>query len=192
MLGFKLNIAYNRIFDLNQLIKRQEYICEYENLQFNNINKAYYQIVQFNIANWKKIFLFIYIVYKNLTFFDQQQFLCYSEFLLSLYRCCINNNQFTSYEKKSILNILVYLIQNNIKNNFQSSYSHLQESQGYIQIFDIVISNWDMIKDRYKSILYQNSKKWIKFLRKNGFIISKEDYIDSINYLKIIKLYKTL
>lgn len=195
MLGFKLNIAHKKIFDLNQLIKRQEYICKYENLQFNSINKAYYQIVQFNITDWKKIFLFIYMIYKNLTFFDQQQFLCYSEFLLSLYRCCINN-QFTKYGKKSILNILVYifvyLIRNNIKNNFQSSYFHLKESQGYIQIFDIIISNWDMIKDKYKSILYQNSKEWIKFLRKNGFIISKEDYINSINYLKIIKLYKTL
>lgn len=196
IVGFQLNISnYNGVFNLKQLIKRQEYICEYENLQFNNINKIYYQIVQFHITDWKKIFLFIYIVYKNLTVFDQQHFVCYNELLLTLYKYYIAN-QFTYQEKKQILNILIYIfiysIQNNIKYNFKAQLLQQLYSQGHIRIFDMIISNWNMIKNKYKLILCQNSREWIKFLRKNGFIISKEDHIDSINYLKIIELYKTM
>lgn len=55
----------------------------------------------------------------------------------------------------------------------------------YIYIFDIIISQWNLLYPRYKLILKQNIKQWINKLIDEGYWLQNEKLL-----LKIISKLK--
>lgn len=178
-----INYFINEVFNYLEMISEhkhewyeQSQICKWEEEGLRKdfwINKFYFWLL--TLKNLKKIFLYLSslslrikeknkIAYKN-------RCLGYLAGLYKSYICTHVDYQ----EHKTFINVIVKLTIRDLNNQyyFCNIFNEEQLKQNYyLQILDIIISNWNLVYPRYQSIIKKNSKKWIKNLIDNNFQLS--------------------
>lgn len=138
---------------------------------YNPINLNYKQLQQFYYISFK--------LYKNLNIsYQSTNVITYA--LADLYQQYLQNI-FTDKQKKFLLNIIIKMFISELEKN--NIYNYITEKL-VLLILDLLVSNWNLLSDKYKKILRNKLDKWIYFLKKeNG-----NKYLHQINmYLSIIK-----
>ena len=142
-------------------------ISAYYNMQknfINNINFMYTPIYLDNIK-LKQLYYMLYVIYNNLPQ-AEQMLLFASELLSCIYQWYLPAN-ITIKTKKFLINIIMKILIIDILNyyNNNTKQPYLKEKQ-YLAVLDILISNWNLLQNKYKKILKNKSSNWIKFLIK--------------------------
>lgn len=186
-----INYFINEVFSYLEMISdhkhewyKQLQICKWEEGLRKDfwINKFYFWPL--TLKNLKKIFLYLSslslkikeknkIVYKNR---------CLG-YLAGLYKSYIRTH--VDYqEHKTFINVIAKLAIRDLNHQyyFCDIFNEEQLRQNYyLQVLDIIVSNWNLVYPRYQSIIKNNSKKWIQNLIDNNFqLLLNKDILLSI------------
>ena len=142
---------------------------EYEQKQkwWPDIFKKYYCknfnfcIFSFSIKRWNKIFLYLSKVLIKLNR-KQYKYQIFIEILMLMYSKYIQK-YIPQEEQKRIVNVLVKLTIYIMENKY-FYHDRTIRDYAYIKLFNIIISQWNLIYPRYQQIIKQNIDKWINSL----------------------------
>ena len=103
--------------------------------------------------------------------------------MADLYKCYLQNI-FTNKQKKFFLSIIIQLLILEFENSMHTISNWVQDKP-FMLVLDILISNWNLLPDKYKKILRNKSEEWIYFLKENNnkHLYYMDEYLYIINKL---------
>ena len=164
------NIYYNKMI-----------FNKYINIKFH-LNYINIKIL-YTIYKWHIIFLYLI---RNM--YKTNSYILGFQILFLLYKTEIHN-KFSQKEKSRLLNLIIKYIIKIFNNNEIIHLYEVHNEKKYclnFEYLDLIISNWNIIKDQYKNIIKEKSSQWINYWEKNNYYI---DINQKNNYLKFIDIY---
>lgn len=168
-----LTCIINIIYDHKILYNDKEFIL----LMKNHIKSL------ISIKQWNKIF--IYLIYEakktnQMNFTLQTLFYIYKVYI---------DNQYSLYKKQKIINIFTKYIIIFFKNNGISHLYEVYNDKKYFLNFtylDLIRLHWNIINNKYKNIIKENSFQWINYWEQNNYYIDNDQ---KNSYLQFIEHY---
>ena len=115
------------------------------------------------IIDFYKFYYVSFKLYKSLNIFYQSiSVITYA--LADLYKRYLQNI-FTDKQKNFFLNIIIKMFILELEKN--NLYNYITEKL-VLLAFDLLISNWNLLSNKYKSFLKKKSKDWISLIKENN------------------------
>ena len=175
-----LNRFSNKYVQLvfNTYVISFNYIIQ-NNLVWNNVVK--YSLIRINntdnfLFNLKLIFVAIQKLYKC-TNNSNRIFIHVAEFLFLLRKFYLIDFNLNIKDQKFFFNIIVNIVIESylahLKRKNELNDPDIMANINWIVLFDIILSNWNLLYDRYKYFFKQNGKKIINELYQNKTYLKK-------------------
>lgn len=160
------------------------YVISFDYIIQNNLvwnNNVKYSLIRINntdnlLYNLKLIFVTIQQLYKRISDSDKI-FIHAAEFLFLLRKFYLIDFTLNIKDQKFFFNIIIniviesYLVHLKRKNELNDF--NIMANINWIILFDIILSNWNLLYDRYKCFFKQNGKKIINELYRNEAYLKK-------------------
>lgn len=160
------------------------YVISFDYIIQNNLvwnNNVKYSLISINntdnlLYNLKLIFVTIQQLYKHISDSDKI-FIHAAEFLFLLRKFYLIDFTLNIKDQKFFFNIIVniviesYLVHLKKKNELNDF--NIMANINWIILFDIILSNWNLLYDRYKYFFKQNRKEIINELYRNEAYLKK-------------------
>lgn len=156
------NITYENMTLINNLlflyikmyIKHRDYDQKVIDF-YNPMNLNYKQLKQFYYTSFK-LYKSLNIFYKSISVITYALADLYKQYLQSI---------FTDKQKKFFFNIIIKMFILELEKD--NIYNYITEKL-VLLVFDLLISNWNLLSDKYKSFFKKKSKDWISLIKKNN------------------------